>query len=610
MRTKHEESSTASGTSTRISPDLPITTVSTSTAATSPQARRSEIRWYLLTIRPSSSITLLTGYFSLQDLWDLRQLRKYSDHIPFWKHNYDDELEEALGLVAQEIVVWARQHEAEGRYRDVEYLLRRVSSNEDSPVENVDPDQSEGVRPTLVSLYEKMGDYPAAEVAQERLLRRLFAADSEEFSVELCLEAYNYSRLLSLFQKRMLEFEIEHDWVWSSTYIMLCTVYRAAVLDIVPLNKMMFEQGLIAIESNPGEATSLHIAAKENAINLAHLLIQNGASVSSRDVEHRTPLHSAVEHAEPAMMELLLANDANVDARDVEHRTPLHVALFGKHAQAVTASLINAKADLNTIDRHERTPLCVAVKHDLSAMVRLLLESGADVEGSVDLMPTPLLTAAEHGREWAVKLLLEYGASLVRKDEKRRTALLVAVENAHESIVQILLEHGRTKQIAFHRQDSHVDGVLRFAVRAGNVAIVETLLKANPNLDIGGYKGNTALHQAVLEGQESHERIMQLLLNLNTVWMSTINLDEDTVLHLAVTYRRQNMITILLRRIAPNKLLYLCQMRNNFGRTPIDIARGLAEHTKDSSTEKIILDSLETSLALSRSFVKKIMDKS
>lgn len=73
--------------------------------------------------------------------------------------------------------------------------------------------------------------------------------------------------------------------------------------------------------------------------------------------------------------------------------------------------------------RFGRTPLLWAAKNRHEAVVRLLLEKGADVDEQDLNRQTPLLWAAKNGHETIVKLLLEKGADVDKKDGYNQTPL-------------------------------------------------------------------------------------------------------------------------------------------------------------------------------------------
>lgn len=598
----------SSGPSTTNSPDPPTTA-----ASTSPQARRSEITWYMDIICLNLLPISLTIDYSLQDLGDLRQL--FVSYPGPLMHRNDDTngeiatfLDQAFRAVVQEVILWAREHEAAGRYRDAEYLIRRVYFNGKVPEEPVDPYQIEDVLPVLVSIEEKMGDYPAAEMTQETLIRRrLFVEYPKMITEEQTRAIHAYSRQLFNFRKRVLD--INFDAPKSvKIYIDLFIAYRLAVLDTSLLNEVSLEQNLIVPEpSGDNFCTLLHIAAKENAINLAGILIEKGASVNSRDRGYCTPLHIAAEYAGLAMIELLLANSADVEAVDEGNRTPLHAAVMAGAALPIAASLINAKADINAINKLGMTALTIAVLQDLSAIALLLIEQGANIEGSEfseATPPTPLFIAVNYKREWAIKLLLENGASLVERNARGDTALYVAVAEAQESVVQIMLNHGTMAKTVLDQQKGLEGTVLHRAVRGVNLSIVSMLLEAGADVNAEDYTGKPALHLAVMEGRETHENIVRLLL-AHSAPLDALNRDGNTVFHLAVAYRRRNMIPILLLHVEPGRLPAICRARNNWGETPLSLARRLAKDAKEYSNERSVLYLLENALELSQSFTTK-----
>ena len=70
------------------------------------------------------------------------------------------------------------------------------------------------------------------------------------------------------------------------------------------------------------------------------------------------------------------------------------------------------------------------------AMVKLLLEKGAELKSKDKYGRTPLCWAAENGHVAVVKLLLENGS------QPESMPLLLAAMREHEAVVELLLENG------------------------------------------------------------------------------------------------------------------------------------------------------------------------
>ncbi|RYP75956.1 hypothetical protein DL771_002028 [Monosporascus sp. 5C6A] len=78
----------------------------------------------------------------------------------------------------------------------------------------------------------------------------------------------------------------------------------------------------------------------------------------------------------------------------------------------------------------------------LSAVSRLLLDRGADIEAKNNIGYTPLLGAAFEGYETVVKLLLDRGADIEAEDKSGITSLLWAADKGHKTVVELLLDKG------------------------------------------------------------------------------------------------------------------------------------------------------------------------
>ena len=121
--------------------------------------------------------------------------------------------------------------------------------------------------------------------------------------------------------------------------------------------------------------------------------------------EGDTALHMAAAAYQEQMASELIARGGDVRAKNRRGAEPIHYAADGvpggpawnPDAQAATiACLIAAGADPNVNDKSGVAPLHRAVRSRCAAAVKVLLESGADVDAANGRGSTPLLLAMQN----------------------------------------------------------------------------------------------------------------------------------------------------------------------------------------------------------------------
>lgn len=121
----------------------------------------------------------------------------------------------------------------------------------------------------------------------------------------------------------------------------------------------------------------LFYAAAKGDFDAAAKYIELGADVNSVHIENATALHIAVKNNHLNIVKLLLSKNANTEARVVEGDTALYIAAVQGNA-AITTALLEAGADKEAVIKNY-TSLFAAVYFGKYEVVKILLDAGADL---------------------------------------------------------------------------------------------------------------------------------------------------------------------------------------------------------------------------------------
>ena len=242
---------------------------------------------------------------------------------------------------------------------------------------------------------------------------------------------------------------------------------------------------------------------------MALLLIQAGADINELGRVRRTtgeftelsPLLIAAEQGLTELTDLLLAYEPYTYSSNTA-TTPLQYAVHHRLYNAAEA-LLERGINPNQAPGNGRTrpPLIMAAMRGDFEMTRILLDYGATV--NIEVYPgsgiTALAFAARERHTAVVKELLERGANPNIQDTTGRTPLHLAAHQGNTTLVHLLVNHPRTN---VNLRNNEGRTALHLAAQANSLESVSLILSRSPrNINAQEHAhGWTALHYAASSG--------------------------------------------------------------------------------------------------------------
>ena len=269
--------------------------------------------------------------------------------------------------------------------------------------------------------------------------------------------------------------------------------------------KLLLERGANPnIRCEGDNAYPLHFAVEKNRVPIIHLLVEHGANTVGEGDYHELGVigwATAWEHfrADPETVAYLLAHGARHNifsavsmgdvetirgliARqpgDLERRMngsrmrcmPLHLAVIQRQP-AVVRALLELGANLECLDEAGFTPLDHAALIGASDMVSILIDAGAKLR---------LPAAAALGRDADVARLLRRDPDALKPEGRWSRLILRASEHGSGEMVETLLRNGASVNIRDNPRTS-IDSTagytpLHAAAWNGNLSVIPVLLR-------------------------------------------------------------------------------------------------------------------------------------
>lgn len=188
---------------------------------------------------------------------------------------------------------------------------------------------------------------------------------------------------------------------------------------------------------------ALLIAIKNNQIDIIPLLLEAGINVNSANTYLDTALILAIMAPSAlTILDLLLKYGADLNIKNRYNRTPLWMACRQGNMEVVLY-LIEKGSNIHDLDSKGSNLLYVASDNEpINVLEYLLSLKKLDINNQNNEGLTPLMVAALGGRADKVKMLVQSGANINLKDNDGETAFSLA-KGYYPSIANYLKEQNK-----------------------------------------------------------------------------------------------------------------------------------------------------------------------
>ncbi|KAF4985886.1 hypothetical protein FDECE_16248 [Fusarium decemcellulare] len=287
--------------------------------------------------------------------------------------------------------------------------------------------------------------------------------------------------------------------------------------------------------------TVLHLAAIGGQVEILKLLVTLGAKRDVKDRDGLTPLlwASAYGHIDAVKF---FTPAANEEGQEDSISTALHLAAWNGHMNIVKFLVLKVQVDINKDDNKNRTSLCLAAEAGHLDVVQWLIQAGAKMKATGDLLTSPLHMAIRMRHLRVVQFLVEQDSSMDGREHECASSQLCyspqwASQLYDDDAVKILVENG---------VDVKGKGVcewtaLHLAAARGMVNGAKLLVGKGADMEAKDGCGRTPLH---LAGKHGHENVVKFLIEAGAS-QSAQDMEGRTALDLARTFRGGEIITAL-----------------------------------------------------------------
>jgi len=273
--------------------------------------------------------------------------------------------------------------------------------------------------------------------------------------------------------------------------------------------KRLLDKGLDVNAKNKLGSIPLHLACFTGLYSMINDLLKKGSDYSLVNMRGKAPIAYVSYGKNPEVFKLFLEKDKNIlNTKTVEGNN----LLFSAINAADTAGflyLLTKGLDINSIDEHNFTPLCMAVLNwvgleNNTEWIKLLIKKGSNINYIASRGTTPLMLAVDCNNIDYVKILVDAGAKINIADSSGLTALHKTTLRGNNEIATYLISKG----IIIDSKDKNGMTALHFAAVYGRSEIAKALIQKGANINISDNQNNDPIVYSTKYGNDETTKLL------------------------------------------------------------------------------------------------------
>jgi ankyrin repeat protein len=257
------------------------------------------------------------------------------------------------------------------------------------------------------------------------------------------------------------------------------------------------------------EATALHFAAQDGALESANLLLDAGIDVSAKDTKGHTALDIAAQCGQGEVAHLIANHMGTAEARDKGWRTLLHQLVFSGKSERLKL-VLQEKAVADILAREGPAFMRSAAREVQVAETKRQQQQNARNLAIIETLhghgiPIDMYSAITSGNIALVKELLKADPALAKsKDQEKQPIMRRAVTLDRRAMVVLLLDAGADA----NEPDADRYTALHWAAFWGRPEIAKLLIERRADVNARAKNGFTPLHEAARLGSVEVARLL------------------------------------------------------------------------------------------------------